>query len=94
MRTVDEANAWNNVPFACPSGFVSVSPTVPCKRDFSAYINYFPDDIAGNIPYGRDDGSPFNAYQSFAITGNVTYEANSFSITSITNYQRNRNNWG
>ncbi len=94
MRTVDEANAWNYVPFACPSGFVSVSPTVPCKRDFSAYINYFPDDIAGNIPYGRDDGSPFNAYQSFAITGNITYEADAFSVTSITNYQRNRNNWG
>ncbi|MBI1179703.1 MAG: TonB-dependent receptor [Alphaproteobacteria bacterium] len=94
MRTVDEATAWNYVPFACASGYTSVNPAIPCKRDFSVYINYFPNDIAGNVPYGRDDGSPFNAYQSYAVTGNIAYDFDNVTLTSVSNYQRNRNRWG
>lgn len=94
MNTVDESNAWNYVLFACPTGTASFNPDVPCKKNFDVYLNYFPEDVAGNIKYGRDDGSPFNRYQSYSVSGTINYEFDNLTITSVSNYQRNRNNWG
>jgi outer membrane receptor protein involved in Fe transport len=95
MRRADQANAWNYVPVGCASGFTQVSPTVPCRRSFDVYINYFPDELGPNIPYGRDDGSPFNLYRSYSVTDNISYDITDvITLTSTFNYQWNRNDWG
>ncbi|MFO1377930.1 MAG: TonB-dependent receptor [Steroidobacteraceae bacterium] len=95
MRRADQANAWNYVPVGCASGFTQVNANVPCRRSFDVYINYFPDELGPNVPYGRDDGSPFNLYRSVSFTDSVTYDfTDQITLTSVFNYQWNRNNWG
>jgi iron complex outermembrane receptor protein len=94
MRREDDANAWNYVPVACASGFTQVNASVPCDDSFDVYIGMFPEDIAGNIPYGRDDGSPFNLYKSYSLTDNISYEMEEMTISSVFNYQWNENKWG
>ncbi len=94
MRRADDANAWNYVPVGCASGFTQVNASVPCRDSFDVYIGMFPEDIAGNIPYGRDDGSPFNLYKSYSLTDNINYELEDATISSVFNYQWNENQWG
>ena len=44
--------------------------------------------------YKRQDGQPFNSYRSQTFTGTINYEFDKYSFTSITNYNKNRNEWG
>ena len=94
LRTEDEANAWNYVPFACPLGTAQPNPSIVCRRDFVVYIVKAPDDIAGTLPFMRPDGGPFNLYRSATVTGTVEYALPNVTISSVTNYNWNRNIWG
>ncbi|GAB4142303.1 MAG: TonB-dependent receptor [Sphingomonadales bacterium] len=94
MRAEDDSNAWNYVPFACPSGFTQPNPNVPCERKFNVYSGKFPEGLGGNIPNSREDGSQFNLYKSFSATGTLDYSFDQVDLTSVTNYNWHRNIWG
>lgn len=90
----NDNNSWNYVPFACVNGTYQLNSSIKCERKFNVYQNYFPDGIAGNLPFTPSDGSLFNEYFSYAITGTVDYNVNDIAITFINNYNRNINRWG
>jgi outer membrane receptor protein involved in Fe transport len=93
-KATDNADAYNYVPWRCAGGFTQPNPAIPCKAEFTSYINYFPNDIAGHILYGQADGAPFNKWQSGTATATISYKASLFTLNSVTNYQGNNNNWG
>lgn len=87
-------SSWNYAPYACglPSGLSQLTG-LPCAADFITRQNNLPVDIAANFPLAPADGRPFNRYESYAINGNITYEADNFTLSSVTNFQRNDNTW-
>src|SRR5690554_6111569 len=50
-----------------------------------------PADIAENYPYARDNGALYNRYRSLAVTGTIEYALDNMTISSITNYNWNNN---
>lgn len=87
-------NSWNYVAFGCQTGFSSVNPGVECRDDkFVSSMNKFPVAVGAETPFGKDDGSLYNYYRAWGVTGQVNYELDDISITSVTNYSRNKNNW-
>ncbi|RVQ68677.1 ligand-gated channel [Croceicoccus ponticola] len=87
------SGTWNYAVFACEGGFSHLSPGVPCERDFSLYANNMPADIAAQTRFARDDGKNFNKYSSWGMTGTIDYDFDDLMLTSVTNYQWNRNIW-
>ena len=83
---------WNYVVYACANG-TSTLTGVPCTRDFAGYRNDTPPDIAAATAYGNDSGVSFNRYESWGVTGTVDYQLDNLSITSVSNYNWNKNNW-
>lgn len=94
VRTADESNSWNYVPFACPSGFTQPNPAVPCRRDFSVYVPNAPAGVAGSFAGQKANGAPYNLYRSFGVTGTINYALDDVTITSVSNYNWHRNKWG
>ncbi|RJG52590.1 TonB-dependent receptor [Sphingobium terrigena] len=92
-RSETNNSSWNYVPFNCATGSSSLNPAVPCKESFVTHQNAIPVDIAANLPFSKDDGSLYNRYRSFAVTGAINYELDDVTISSVTNYQENRNSW-
>lgn len=87
-------SSWNYVAYACGrADGISQLTGQPCQRDFVTYQNNLPADLAGNMPWARDDGSLYNRYESAAGTLNSVYEADQLQITSVTNYQWVNNRW-
>lgn len=84
---------WNYAVFACEGGFSHVNPAIPCERDFAIYTNNMPADIGAETQFARDDGKNFNRYTSWGVTGTIDYELGDLTLTSVTNYQWNRNVW-
>jgi len=82
---------WNRAIYKCPSGFNALNPGAVCEREFFFYQNRIPSDIAPTIPVADDDGSLGNKYKAWGVTGTLNYEADAFTLTSVTNYQWNRN---
>jgi outer membrane receptor protein involved in Fe transport len=87
------SGAWNMHAYACATGFSSLNPSVPCTRDFVIYQNAMPDALAALQPFGHKDGSLFNKYRSWQTTGTIEYDLGDATVTSVTNYQWNRNRW-
>lgn len=85
-------NSWNYVAFNCPSG-VSQLNGYTCKRDFIGHQNKLPAEFAAQIPYANEDGSLYNRYKSWAVTANLNYELDDVTLTSVTNYNWNNNQW-
>ncbi|RKS86334.1 outer membrane receptor protein involved in Fe transport [Sphingosinicella microcystinivorans] len=87
-------NSWNYVAFGCQSGFSTVNPTTECRDDnFVSHMNKFPVALGEETPFGKDDGSLYNYYRAWGLTGQVGYELDNITITSVTNYSRNKNSW-
>lgn len=84
-------NGWNYTPVNCPTGSTALNPSYPCTRDFVQYQNAIPRDIAQDLPYSRDDGELYNKYRSWQITGTANYRFDNVTLTSITNYNWNNN---
>ncbi len=78
---------------ACEDGFSTLNPTFACGQKFVTHQNNIPADIAANFPYAGEDGKLYNRYKSFAVTGNVNYELENMTLTSVTNYNWNNNRW-
>ncbi|TAL03339.1 MAG: ligand-gated channel [Rhodospirillaceae bacterium] len=83
--------AANSVLFACPTGASAVNPALPCARKFQSSANLVPTAIAATLPYVNSDGALGDRYRSWAVTGNLNYELDHITLTSVTNYNWNRN---
>lgn len=83
---------WNRVAFHCASGNSSINASAPCGRSFTVRENAMPAAIAATIA-GAGDGSLFNKYNSWGVTANLNYELDDVTLTSVTNYQKNRNRY-
>ncbi|WP_240655010.1 TonB-dependent receptor [Croceicoccus ponticola] len=94
FKSDDESNSWNMVPFRCALGVPQPNPNVPCEKKFNVYMVNSPDGLGGSTPESREDGQSFNAYKSWSVTGSLNYDADDFLITSVSNYNWNRNRWG
>lgn len=88
-RTI--GNGWNYVAVKCPTGQTAIAPSYPCDGGFDIHQNDLPTDIARDLPYARDDGSLYNRYRSLAVTGTIEYALDNMTISSITNYNWNNN---
>ena len=86
-------SSWNYVLYNCATGVSTLNPSIPCDTNFVTHQNNIPADIAQTLPYAKDDGALYNRYQSFAVTGTVNYELDDVTITSVNNYQENKNRW-
>lgn len=89
-------NSWNYVAYACGDASgdgISQLTIYPCERDFVTHQNNLPVELSRISPFGRDDGSPYNRYRSWAINNSLEYDLDNMVINSVTNYQRNRNTW-
>ena len=82
---------WNYSVFACEGGFSHVSAGVPCTRDFGARVNNIPADIAAATRYAKEKN--FNTYTSWGTTATLDYALDNLAITSVTNYNWNKNRW-
>lgn len=83
--------AWNYNVFACDDGTSTTTPGVPCTPGFYNRMNDVPRDIAEQTVLVDDRNS--NIYKSWGVTGNLDYQLGDFAITSVTNYNYNRNHW-
>lgn len=84
-------SAWNYTSFNCPGGVSALNPQLKCGDNFVITQNRLPASLAATMPYARSNGDLFNKYDSYSWTANVTYELDNFTITSISNYQHNKN---
>ncbi|MFA7441012.1 MAG: TonB-dependent receptor [Sphingomonadaceae bacterium] len=89
-RNTTNNPGWNAVPYRCASGVSSVNANAPCGRKFAFYQNDMPATL-NDIPYARKDGRLYNKYNSWGVTGTLEYSTDDFTITSVTNYNHNRN---
>ncbi|HEX8058272.1 MAG TPA: TonB-dependent receptor [Novosphingobium sp.] len=87
-------SSWNYVAYECglPSG-ISQLTGYRCEKDFVTHQNNMPADIAANFPYAQKDGSLYNRYRSWALNGNISYELDNLTLSSVTNYNTNNNRW-
>jgi len=87
-------NSWNYVAYSCGNGTGFSQLTVyPCEKDFITHQNGLPAEISRTVPYGSDDGTPYNRYRSWGINNELEYDMDNMSIASVTNWQRNNNSW-
>lgn len=87
-------SSWNYVAYDCglASGISQLSGYA-CDKDFVTHQNNMPTDIAADFPFAKKDGSLYNRYESYALNGNITYELDNVTLTSLTNYNWNNNRW-
>jgi iron complex outermembrane receptor protein len=93
----DSSNAGNYVPSVCAKadGTAQTNPLVRCAQSFDIHQPSAPAGFEnGGVPGTRADGQPYNSYRSTTVTGTINYDIDRFSIASITNYNKNRNEWG
>lgn len=87
-------SSFNYINFNCVNGTSSLGPPhYPCGLDFVTHQNDIPTDLAANLPYAEDNGALYNRYQAYAATGTLSYKVSDFSLTSVSNWQTNTNNW-
>lgn len=87
-------SSWNYAAYNCglASGLSQLTGYA-CGRDFVTHQNNMPADIAANFPYAKKNGDLYNRYRSWALNGNITYELDALTISSVTNYNTNNNRW-
>ena len=93
-------SSWNYVCYRSPTGVSFLSPNgpgaannYPCREQFVTHQSNAPVDFAANFPYAREDGSQYNRYRSYSITGNLNYELENVTFTWVNNWNRNNNRW-
>jgi outer membrane receptor protein involved in Fe transport len=84
-------SSWNTVIYNCPGG-VSQLTGVPCGDYFRISQNLFPQTTR-SLPFARSDGKLYNDYESYSITASVEYEIGAITISSVTNWQDNEDQW-
>lgn len=87
-------SSFNYINYNCANGVTTLGPPhYNCGLDFVTHQNNIPTDIAANFPYAQNNGALYNQYDSYASTGTLDYKASDFSVTSVSNYQTNTNNF-
>lgn len=89
----NDNNSWNYVPFACAGETFSLNPAIRCGKQFTIFQNRFPENLAGTNPFSRADGSLYNRYRSWGVTGTLDYAFDAMTVTWINNFNRNVNQW-
>ncbi|MCJ2179402.1 TonB-dependent receptor [Novosphingobium album (ex Hu et al. 2023)] len=89
-RTKVNNPASNRVAYECDGGDTWFNTALSCGKRFAVYNNAMPSDIAATIPVAGD-GSQFNKYTSWGVTGTLEYSGEALTVTSVTNFQKNRN---
>ena len=84
--------AYNYVLVNCPSGSSALNAAVPCGRGFNIYTSNFPTGI-GNVTYLGGNGDLRNEYSSWQITHNLEYRGEHVTLTSVANYNWNKNHY-
>lgn len=84
---------WNTVLFACPTGVSQQNPTVRCGERFKVYHNRHPVSLASVQDFANKDGSLGNQYRAWNATGTINYDFGPVTLTSVTNYNHNKNSW-
>ncbi len=79
------------VLYFCPTGASAGNPAIACGRRFASSANLFPAAIAASVPFANPDGQTGNQYKSWAINLGMTYDLDKVTLTSVTNYNWNRN---
>ena len=82
--------AYNTVIYNCPNGFNQIDPSNGCARKFVTYGSPLPQG-GYTLPWAKGDGRLYNDYRSWATTANIAYDFDHVSLTSVSNYNRNRN---
>lgn len=88
-RTDNPAAA--SVYYSCPTGKTAGNPAILCARAFQSSGNRFPTALATSVPFANGDGQTGNQYKSWAVNANIAYELDNITLTSVTNYNWNRN---
>ncbi len=79
------------VIYFCPTGVTAGNPAIACNRRFASSANRFPAAIAASVPFANPDGQTGNQYKSWAVNLGMTYDLDKVTLTSVTNYNWNRN---
>lgn len=84
--------AWNYVHISCKAndGFSTLAPDQACKKKFRTYQNNFPREL-GSMPFANSNGDLGNEWDSHTLTATLKYDADRFSVESVTNWQKNEN---
>jgi iron complex outermembrane receptor protein len=90
-RNKTVGGAWNYNVFACDGGFSTTSPGVACTPGFYNRMNDLPADIADQTALVKNYN--FNDYRSWGATINIDYNLDNLAITSVSNYNWNKNHW-
>lgn len=87
-------SSWNYVAYHCglASGLSQLTGYA-CDDKFVTHQNNMPAAMAANFPYAKSDGQLYNRYRSWALNGNISYELDNLTISSVTNYNTNNNRW-
>lgn len=80
-----------SVVYYCPRGTLASNPAIACDRRFASSANKTPTDIAASLPYSNADGQQGNQYKSWAANLGLTWAMDDLTISSVTNYNWNRN---
>ncbi|EZP84735.1 TonB-dependent receptor [Novosphingobium resinovorum] len=80
-----------SVLYYCPTGASAGNPAIRCGRRFESSANRTPLDIAATQPYANKDGAQGNQYKSWAVNLGLTWALDDLTISSVTNYNWNRN---
>ncbi|GLS98844.1 TonB-dependent receptor [Sphingobium jiangsuense] len=80
-----------SVLYYCPTGASAGNPAIACGRSFRSSANRFPAAIAASVPYANASGQTGNSYRSWAVNANLNWQLDALSLSSVTNYNWNRN---
>lgn len=80
-----------SVIYYCPTGVTAGNPAIACGRRFASSANRTPLDIAATQPFANSDGQTGNQYKSWAVNLGLTLATDIMTISSVTNYNWNRN---
>ena len=83
--------AASSVLYYCPTGTYAGNSAIRCGRRFASSGNRFPDAISASVPFSNPNGQTGNQYKSWAVNLNLAYEMDNLTITSVTNFNSNRN---
>ncbi|MDE2404890.1 MAG: TonB-dependent receptor [Sphingomonadales bacterium] len=84
-------SSYNYVAYYCPTGRTALSGYA-CGFNFVTHQNDMPANEAASFPYAGD-GKLYNRYRSAAVTNTLNYELGKITLTNVTNYNWNNNQW-
>lgn len=78
---------WNSLTFYCPLGYRQTDPSEPCGKNWNAYQNPLPADVAATNPIAdRHGGQLYQDYYSQAVSNDLKYDADKVSLDWVTGF--------